>query len=45
MFKKSPVGRFAEVADVVHAVLFLLSDQAAYLNGVTLPVEGGLLVG
>lgn len=44
VLNRIPLGRFAEVDDVVNAVLFLLSDKAAYLNGVTLPVEGGLLV-
>lgn len=34
----------AEVEDVVDAVLWLLSDKASYINGITLPVEGGLLV-
>jgi len=33
-----------EESDVVNAVLFLLSDSAAMINGVTLPVDGGFLV-
>ena len=33
-----------EVDDVVNAVLFLLSDSAAMINGSTLPVDGGFLV-
>jgi len=45
VLNRIPLGRFAEVEDVVNSVLFLLSDKAAYLNGVTLPVEGGLLIG
>jgi len=39
--KAIPLGRFAEVDDVVNAVVFLLSDQAAMINGVMLPVDGG----
>ena len=32
---------FAEVKDVVHPVLYLLSDKADMINGVTLMVDGG----
>ena len=32
---------FADVKDVVHPVLFLLSDKADMINGVTLVVDGG----
>ncbi|XP_059174943.1 L-xylulose reductase-like [Physella acuta] len=44
LLNRIPLGRLAEVEDVVDAVLWLLSDKASYINGVTLPVEGGLLV-
>jgi L-xylulose reductase len=44
LLNRIPLGRFAEVEDVVNAVVWLLSDKASYINGVTLPVEGGLLV-
>ena len=43
MLSKIPLGKFAQVEDVVHAVLFLLSDKAAMINGVMLPVDGGFL--
>ena len=33
---------FAEVEDVVHAVLYVLSDKADMVNGITLFVDGGL---
>ncbi|MGI8839982.1 MAG: SDR family NAD(P)-dependent oxidoreductase [Caulobacteraceae bacterium] len=36
-----PVGRWGEIADVVQAALFLASDEAAFLTGVLLPVDGG----
>lgn len=36
-----PMGRFAEPADVVAPVLFLLSQGAAYITGQTLSVNGG----
>ncbi|XP_030061043.1 L-xylulose reductase [Microcaecilia unicolor] len=43
MLNRIPLGRFAEVDDVVNAVLFLLSDRSAMITGVTLPVDGGFL--
>ncbi|CAN9508715.1 unnamed protein product [Ophioblennius macclurei] len=43
MTSRIPLGRFAEVEDVVNCILFLLSDQSAMVNGVTLPVDGGFL--
>jgi NAD(P)-dependent dehydrogenase (short-subunit alcohol dehydrogenase family) len=39
---RTPLGRFGEVEDIARAVLFLVSDQAAWITGVTLPVDGGL---
>ena len=38
-----PLGEIPEVDDVANAVLFLLSDKAAFINGTTLPVDGGRL--
>lgn len=37
-----PLGRLATEADVANAALYLASDEAAFLNGVALPVDGGL---
>lgn len=37
-----PLGRIASLDDVAHAVLYLASDEASFLNGVALPVDGGL---
>lgn len=39
-----PLGRVGEPADIASAVAFLASADAAWITGVTLPVDGGLLV-
>jgi 3-oxoacyl-[acyl-carrier protein] reductase len=39
-----PMGRLGEPADVAGAVAFLLSDQAAWITGQTLVIDGGLLL-
>jgi NAD(P)-dependent dehydrogenase (short-subunit alcohol dehydrogenase family) len=37
----TPMGRFAEAEEVAAAILFLASDAASMITGVTLPVDGG----
>lgn len=39
--KKIPLGRFGRIKDIENAALFLTSDAAGYINGVTLVVDGG----
>jgi len=39
-----PLGGMGTAWDVANAALFLASDEAAYITGVLLPVDGGLLV-
>ena len=39
--KKIPLGRFGRIADIENSALFLASDGASYINGVTLVVDGG----
>lgn len=39
--EKCPLGRLATAEDVAHVALFLASDEASYLNGVAIPVDGG----
>jgi NAD(P)-dependent dehydrogenase (short-subunit alcohol dehydrogenase family) len=38
-----PLGRYAGPDDIADVVAFLLSDDARYVTGRTLPVEGGAL--
>lgn len=45
MLARIPLGRFGKPIHVADAVAFLLSDQASMIHGVTLPVDGGYLVG
>ncbi len=40
-----PLGRIAQPEDVAKAITFLASEDAAFISGVTLPVDGGLLAG
>ena len=37
-----PLGRIADARDVANAALFLASDEASFITGVALPVDGGL---
>jgi 3-oxoacyl-[acyl-carrier protein] reductase len=39
-----PLGRFATIADVANATLFLASDEAGFLTGNVLEVDGGRCV-
>ncbi len=43
--KMIPLGRAGSDADVAHAVRFLASDEAAYITGHVLNVNGGMLMG
>ncbi|GAB3088094.1 SDR family NAD(P)-dependent oxidoreductase [Nocardioides zeae] len=39
---QTPSGRLASTEDIARAVVFLASDQAAFVNGAGLPVDGGM---
>lgn len=43
--KSIPLKRFGEAQDVADAVLFLASDEASYVTGHVLTVDGGLTLG
>ncbi len=40
-----PMGRWGTARDIAMAALFLASDEAAYVTGVILPVDGGYSIG
>lgn len=39
--KKIPLGRLGKIKDIEHSALFLCSDAASFITGVTLVVDGG----
>ena len=42
---KHPLGRIATPAEVAATVAFLASDEAAFITGIALPVDGGITAG
>ena len=41
--KGHPMGRLGEPAEVANAILFLASDEASFITGAVLAVDGGYL--
>lgn len=41
---KVPVQRLGETADIANACMFLASDEASYINGAVISVDGGLVL-
>jgi 3-oxoacyl-[acyl-carrier protein] reductase len=41
--ERVPLGRMGESEEVARVALFLASDDASYITGVTIPVDGGIL--
>ena len=44
MAAKVPTARLGSTSDIANAVLFLASEQASYINGAVLSVDGGLVI-
>lgn len=42
--ERTPLGRMGTPEDIANAYLFLASDEAAFITGVTLSVDGGLVI-
>ena len=42
--QRVPIGRYAQARDIGDVAIFLLSDDARYLTGQTIPVEGGATI-
>src|SRR5216110_275827 len=45
MVERTPVRRMGEPRDVAYAYLFLASEDASFINGAVLSVDGGVVVG
>ena len=44
MAQKVPVGRLGQTEDIAKACLFLASEDASYINGTTISVDGGIVI-
>jgi len=40
--KGIPMRRFGEVQEIADTILWLCSDQASFINGIALPIDGGM---
>jgi 3-oxoacyl-[acyl-carrier protein] reductase len=45
MVSHTPLGRMGQPLDIANAYLFLASDEASFITGITLRVDGGIVVG
>jgi len=45
MKQHTPLGRLGEPQDIANAYAFLASDQASFISGTVLSVDGGIVVG
>ncbi len=44
MQEKVPLGRLGQPEDIANAYLFLASEEASYINGIVLSVDGGMVI-
>jgi 3-oxoacyl-[acyl-carrier protein] reductase len=45
MRAKTPLGRLGEPVDIANTYLWLSTDEASYVNGTTISVDGGIVLG
>jgi 3-oxoacyl-[acyl-carrier protein] reductase len=45
MVEHTPIGRMGEPGDIAEAYVWLASDQASFVHGAVLSVDGGLVTG
>jgi NAD(P)-dependent dehydrogenase (short-subunit alcohol dehydrogenase family) len=43
MIKATPIGRLGKPSDIANGVLFLASDDASFITGTELVIDGGVL--
>ena len=42
LVRNTPLGRLGQVEEIADAIMFLISDQASFITGQTLVVDGGV---
>jgi 3-oxoacyl-[acyl-carrier protein] reductase len=45
LIKRIPARRLGQPEDIAHAVVFLASEEASYITGQTITVDGGMTLG
>jgi 3-oxoacyl-[acyl-carrier protein] reductase len=45
MKARTPLGRLGQPGDIANAYLFLASEEASFITGTVLRVDGGIVVG
>jgi 3-oxoacyl-[acyl-carrier protein] reductase len=45
MKARTPLGRMGQPEDIANAYLFLASEEASFISGVVLRVDGGIVIG
>ena len=43
--RQIPLGKVGDTNDIAWAIVYLASDEASFITGVVLPVDGGVTVG
>jgi NAD(P)-dependent dehydrogenase (short-subunit alcohol dehydrogenase family) len=45
VLSRYPLGRFGQPEEIAAAILYLASDEAGFVTGIALPVDGGYTAG